>query len=211
MRDAVTVRVPAEPLNRARVLNEARNEGRRSTDRALLLRTPLTICAGVFFHIGSGLLDYEAERMSRRLENQKGNPLMLAAVMHLAALAIFFVPLLAFAQAASLPVITDLPPDQALSMFLVAIGGFKGATALGIVGGVVQILMILLRSPLGQLAGKYKLLIVTGLSLVGGFIGLLISGVSWPLALMHGTVLSAVQVFAHQLIIQLKPETKPEV
>ncbi len=134
----------------------------------------------------------------------------------LAVLAILFVPALALAQVepASLPVLlptTDLTTDQALGELLKSLGGFKGATALGIVFLVVQALLLFFRTKLADFAGKWKLVIVTALSLVGGVIGLLVSGVPLLAALTHATTFTSLQVFGNQFIKQFaeKPATAP--
>lgn len=125
----------------------------------------------------------------------------------LAILAILLVPAVAFAQVdpASLPVLlptADLSTEQALGELLKSLGGFKGATALGIVFLVVQASLLFFRTKLADFAGKWKLVIVTALSLVGGVIGLLVSGVPLLAALTHATTFTSLQVFGNQFIKQ---------
>lgn len=115
------------------------------------------------------------------------------------ALLTLLIPILAFAQS-SLP--ADLPTDQALEIFVKSLGGLKGAGALAISLIVVQAIMLFFRTPLANFAGKWRFLVVAGLSIVTGFIGMLVAGVDWKLALMHADVLAAVQVFFHQLVKQ---------
>lgn len=123
-----------------------------------------------------------------------------------ALLAALLIPALAIAQAviepASLPT-TDLTTDQAFGELLKSLGGFKGATALGIVFLVIQAVLLFFRTKLANFAGKWKLLIVTGLSLVGGVIALLVSGVPLLMALTHSTTFAALQVFGNQFVKQL--------
>ena len=92
-----------------------------------------------------------------------------------------------------------------LSKLVEAIGGLQGASTLAIVATVVQLLIMFLKTPLAgqifkKLTADLKLLVVTGLTVVSTFVGLmLVEGMTAPLALIHGTVLSALSVFAHQL------------
>ncbi len=119
---------------------------------------------------------------------------------------LLLLPLIAFAQSslpASLP--ADLPTDQALSLFLQSLGGLKGAGALAIAVVVVQAIMLFFRTPLATFAGKYRLLIVGGLSIIAGFVALLATGLDWKLALMNTGVIGPIQVFIHQLVKQLSP------
>lgn len=116
-----------------------------------------------------------------------------------------FVPAVALAQAASMPV--DLDWSQSLNLIMQAIGGMKGAGALGIAMGVTQIIMRLVQSPLGNYAGKYKLLVYTGVSMVAGVLALKLTGIDWIGALTNSAVITAVGTFVHQIILQTK---KPE-
>jgi hypothetical protein len=126
-----------------------------------------------------------------------------------ALLAVILWPALAIAQAvaaslpasmpASMPVI---PYDQALQQLLALLGGLKGATAMAVVVVVVQGLMLALKTPLGDYAGKYKLLAITGLTLVGGVGALLLSHVTIVGALTNATTIAAIQVFIHQIVSQ---------
>jgi len=97
-----------------------------------------------------------------------------------------------------------MPPTQDEIMALLAsLGGLKGMGVLGIVAVVVQGLMLFFRTPLADFAGKWKLTIVLGLSLVGGVVGLVATGMAWLPALLHSTTLAAAQVFIHQLVKQV--------
>lgn len=120
-------------------------------------------------------------------------------------LAALFLPAFAFAQAsmpASTPV--DLEWSESLNLIVQALGGMKGAGALGIAMGVTQILMRLAQSPLGNFAGRFKLLIYTGLSMVAGVIALRVSGVDWLGAFINSATVTAVGTFVHQVILQAK-------
>lgn len=117
----------------------------------------------------------------------------------LAILAVLLIPLVAFAQA-SLP--TELPTDQALTEMLKSLGGIQGAGALGIALAVTQIAMYFFRSPLASFAGKWKLLIASGIAISTAFIGLISTGVDWKAAFLHSAVIAAVNTFIHQAIKQ---------
>lgn len=97
----------------------------------------------------------------------------------------------------------DSPECQDWIDFINALGGLGNLGTLGVVGVLVQGVMLLLRTKVGDLAGKYKILIVTGLSLVMGVVGLMQGGLGLVAALMHSTTLSAFQVFLHQLYKQV--------
>lgn len=127
----------------------------------------------------------------------------------LLAFALVAFPLVVFAQtsgAASVP--ADLSLDEALQQALPIVTSMKGASALAIAVAVTQLVMKVAQSPLGNLAGKWKLLIVTGISIVATYLGLVSAGTSWLSALIAGPLIAAVQVFAHQLITSLKKPTE---
>lgn len=111
------------------------------------------------------------------------------------------VPSLAFAtDPATMPV--DLDWSESLRLLVQALGGLKGAGALTVAAAVTQGVMILARSPLGNFAGKFKLLVYTGVSMVAGVLALKLSGVDWLGALMHATTLTAVGTFVNQCLKQ---------
>ena len=121
--------------------------------------------------------------------------------------ALIMLPVLALAQA-SLPTggaPPDVPYDQTLSSILTLLGGVKSATALSITALIVQIAMKLLQAPLGNYTGKLKLIIISGLTMVGALVGELTAGVDWKVALFSGAVLTALQVFVHQIVQHFKP------
>lgn len=104
-----------------------------------------------------------------------------------------------------------IPPESAgqWEAFLTAIGGTKGAGIMGIIVALIQILLLILKSPLGYLAGPYKLLLVTALTMFLGVTSLKIQGFDWQSALMHSTTLASFQVFLNQIWKQLR-EAKAE-
>ena len=108
----------------------------------------------------------------------------------------------------------ELPTADWLMLMVAAIGGMKGMSALAIAASVSQLLLKFLSTPLAKFAGKYKLLAVTGLTLVTGVLALMVaSDMSMFVALMHSTTLAAFQVFVHQIWKQFvkKSNELPEV
>lgn len=100
---------------------------------------------------------------------------------------------------------TLVPPVTAgdWDAFLAAIGGARGAGVMGVIVAVIQVLLLVLKSPLGWLAGPYKLLLITVLTLFLGVTGLKLDGFDWQTALMHSTTLASFQVFLHQMWKQM--------
>ena len=92
--------------------------------------------------------------------------------------------------------------DQFLMSLWQFVGGAKGMSGMALVAAVVQVVMLFFKTSLANFAGKYRLLIVLGLTLVGSIVGLMTQGVSLAAALVNGATLSAAQVFAHQLYKQ---------
>lgn len=83
-----------------------------------------------------------------------------------------------------------------------AIAGMKGMAPLAIVAVCVQLVMMLFRTSLMDFAGKWKLLIVAILSLVGSFIAVMAGGGTWVQALLDGATITAIQVLIHQVYVQ---------
>lgn len=116
-------------------------------------------------------------------------------VIVFAAFMFTFLGLRVFAQ--EVGIIAPSPEEITKFLALLAgIGGLKGA-ALAVV--VIQGLMLFFRTNLADFAGKWKLLIVSGLSFVAAFVGILSTGAPWTTALVDGAVLAAFQVFANQI------------
>lgn len=107
---------------------------------------------------------------------------------------------LAYAEA---PVAPDSDFWQALLNFL---GGMKGMSGLALAAAVVQLAMVFFNTSYGNLAGKWKLVIVYGLSLVGAVVAGLASGLAILPALLNGTVLAAAQVFINEIIKHFKED-----
>lgn len=106
------------------------------------------------------------------------------------------------AVAAEEPIVVPPPTQSEWSAFLEGLGGIKGASTLAIVALVVQGLMLALKSGLGSLTGKLQLVLVYGLTLVGGVVALKVQGMDWGSILIHSSTMSAVQVFLHQIYKQ---------
>ncbi len=94
------------------------------------------------------------------------------------------------------------PTEQDWALFLASIKGTKGIASLGGAAAIVQLLLYLFRSDLGILLGKWRLVAVTLLTTLSAALLLKLSGIDWPSAIMHGTTLSAFQVFIHQFYKQ---------
>lgn len=109
----------------------------------------------------------------------------------------FILAVKAFADEVIVP-----PSIDELAALLTSLGGLKGAGALAVAAVVVQGLMLALRSKLGEVAGKWRLLLVYLFSVVSGVVALRISGVDLSAALLHTQTLAALQVLAHQCIVQ---------
>lgn len=102
-------------------------------------------------------------------------------------------PLVAFAE-------DTLPDTEFWSALISFLGGVGGMSGLAIAAGVIQLAMVLLKTSYGNLAGKYKLLIVAGLSVGGAIVSGLASGLPFVNALLNGAVLAAIQVFVNEII-----------
>jgi len=96
----------------------------------------------------------------------------------------------------------DISNSEFIQSLIVAIGGFSGASTLAVVGIIVQLLIKFFKTPIALFASKYKLVIVSGLSVVGAVIGLSMQGVDLLSAIMSGGTLAAIQVFVHQIYKQ---------
>ncbi|NDC22512.1 MAG: hypothetical protein EBZ49_00055 [Proteobacteria bacterium] len=82
---------------------------------------------------------------------------------------------------------------------------------LAAVGIAVQFLMLLLKGPLGEKAGKWRLMAVSGLTMVGCVLALRTQGMDWASILAHSSTLAASQVFIHQIFKQSSEQPVNEV
>ncbi len=117
-----------------------------------------------------------------------------------------FLPTLSLADAiVTQPTIPMVESEDWISLVFQSMGGGKGAVALGIVLIVVKFIIKFLKSPMSKsvfarLDGTQKMTLVLGLNVVGGVIGLMVSGnVSLGAALVHSVTLANVSVFLNQI------------
>ena len=110
--------------------------------------------------------------------------------------------LLSFVGVAYAQEIVPISTDEFLIKLWQFIGGVKGMQGLVLAAAAVQTIMLFFRSPLSTFAGKYRLLIVLGLSVIASIVGLMSQGLGLVAALVHGTTLAAGQVLAHQVYKQ---------
>ena len=101
------------------------------------------------------------------------------------------------------------PKQEEIIAFLEAIGGWKTLGTLGVVMIVVQaLLLFVIRPGLIKIEGKWKLVLVQGLTLIFGVASLIaVSGLSLGEALLHSQTLVAFQVLIHNIWKQfVKPK-----
>lgn len=113
-----------------------------------------------------------------------------------------FLPIMLMAQVVQDPsqVISTTDSLQQI-MALFSGGHLKG---LALVGVVIQVLMLLLRTDfvvnkIGQAKAGLRLAIILALSWLGGISALMLGGMTFGAALLHATSLAAFQVLAHQI------------
>lgn len=95
------------------------------------------------------------------------------------------------------------PSTAEIAALVNGILSLKGAGTLAIVAFVIQVLMLLLKSGLGKIAGKFQLLSVLLLSVVGGIVQSMIAGnLSFKAAALSASALAAYQVLGNQIIKQ---------
>lgn len=96
----------------------------------------------------------------------------------------------------------EYPTDLWLQDIINSMKGLSGMSALGIVAVFVQLLMKGFKTKFGKYAGKWRLLAVYFLTLVGGVLALKITGIGWLSAAVHANTLAAGQVLVHQIYKQ---------
>jgi len=118
------------------------------------------------------------------------------------------------------PVLDGAKADQAeaplatedfLKALMDSVGGMKGLGSMGLVALIIQLMMLFFRTKLATFAGKWKLMIVYGLSMVGGILAMKVNGADWGAALVHANTLAAGQSWVHQLwkqFVEKKDEKK---
>lgn len=94
------------------------------------------------------------------------------------------------------------PSVDEIAALVLSLGGLKGASALAITAVAVQGVMLMLRSKLGEVAGKFRLLAVYLLTVVGVVVSFRIAGLDLGAALVHAQTLAAAQVLINQVVKQ---------
>lgn len=112
-----------------------------------------------------------------------------------------------FLMIASATVLAELvePTPEEWGAILVSVTSGQ-LSVLAIVAAVIQVVMLLLRTKLGEHAGKLRIVLVSLMSVVGGVLALKVKGMEWGSALVHSSVLAAAQVFMYDLYKYLKPD-----
>ena len=119
-------------------------------------------------------------------------------------------PIMVYAQDPSPMPLPGDPTVDFLKELLASIGGLKGASALTIAAVAIKLLLQLLNLPfvaslLGskfkEWNGGVKLVVVLGLSYVGGVLALMLppTSLSVGAALVHSTTLASFMVFTNQI------------
>lgn len=111
--------------------------------------------------------------------------------------------LLAFASIAYADINEQVPIESWVFGLIQFITEVKGLSTIGIVVGVVQLITRLFKTPLGNIAGLWRLVVVSGLTAVGLLVGALAAGESIWAALISAPFIAAAQVFGHQLLKQI--------
>lgn len=104
--------------------------------------------------------------------------------------------------------VTSPPSGDEFSAFVALISGVGGLGTTGIILVAVQGLMLVARQ---FLQGKYLLLIVSLLTLIGSGVGAMVSGGNILQGLLSGAGLAAMQVFISQIVIQFKKSPEPVI
>lgn len=118
------------------------------------------------------------------------------------------IPLALFAQEAGFE---EVDLGIFMEQLLNSIGGFSGLGVMGMVATGVQLLMLLSKTKLSKFAGKYRLLIVYGLTMISGVLSLVaFEGLDIATAILHSNTLASIQVFGHQVVKQVKKPSEPK-
>lgn len=88
-------------------------------------------------------------------------------------------------------------------------GSKEVAGALGFAIVLTQVIDKLIDSKFGDMAGKWKLTIVTLVSTLSALFGQMAMGQTFVQALMSSAVLTAGQVFIHQILVQFSEKKEP--
>lgn len=110
---------------------------------------------------------------------------------------------MAIAQEVGVEPVPEASFDEFFSLLWKSLDELKGAGILTSVTIITQLVMKLVQTKAGELLGKYKLLLVSLLTLILGVTGLMTqSGMDLVTALLHSSTFTAAQVFIHQLYKQ---------
>lgn len=118
----------------------------------------------------------------------------------------FFLYLAFFSSLAVIAQVVDTAPansdwEQLAKDAAPLLGGDLGAKTMLIVALVAQGTLLAVRK---WVHGKYRLLLIAGITVIGGVVSLMAQGQTWMQALTNSAVLAALQVFGSQAIIQFK-------
>jgi len=96
---------------------------------------------------------------------------------------------------------SDIPPEQwtQFQQFLESLKGTHGLGQMGLAAIVVQVLMYFIKQNYPRLPGKWRIIILQGLSIAAGVLGLRIAEFDWASAFLHANTIGAFQVFAHSI------------
>lgn len=119
------------------------------------------------------------------------------------------VVLFASTSLADSPSSPSSPEDVFLQALFSSLGGMKGAGLLLIVAMITQLLVKFSDTKWAAFEGKWKLLAVSGLTLIGGVAALMSQGLTFMAALLHSTTLATAQVFLHQVVKQITEKPEP--
>lgn len=95
-----------------------------------------------------------------------------------------------------------VPTGDVLLELAKFVGSLEGASILGIALGISQLLMKALQSPLGDIAGKYRLLAVAVFNTAVVLVGAMASGATFLTAALSSVGLVAIQVLVNQIYKQ---------
>lgn len=93
---------------------------------------------------------------------------------------------------------TPLPDSAFWAELLKVLGGIKSMGVAAAVVAFTQLAMVFFRTEMSNFAGKWKLVVVLGLSVVFSIAGGIGAGLSLSQSLFSGATLSALQVFAFE-------------
>lgn len=95
----------------------------------------------------------------------------------------------------------SIPTSQEYLQLFSSLQGIGGLKAASIIALIVQAAMLGVRQ---FVQGKYKLLIVAALTLIGSAVSAYISGGSFASVMTNSVVLTSVQVLINQIFVQVK-------